>query len=173
MAQIPDTSDIADALSKESNSPAAVAAVNRLRVLHQLGATQASVEAGLRQQVGALIAERDQARAERDARPTAAELAEVEAERDRLQSQLADLLAPPSGPFAVPIVQFRAGLIGLRLALLSAPEQVRAKWNAILPELDILTVVYPREEPVASLLAEAVSDNLLSPAEALALRGGE
>lgn len=166
MAQIPDTPAIAAALHALNLGPEAAAAVTRLGQLHTLGATDEAIKLSL-------AAERDAAIAERDARPTAEALAEVEAERDSLRNRVAELTAPPSGPFAVPVVQFRAGLIGLRLALLSAPEQVRAKWGVILPELDILTAVYPREEPVASLLAEAVSDNLLSAAEALALRGGE
>lgn len=172
MATIPDTPTIATALAQVNittmSSPDIAKlsdAVQRLRDLHTLGGTDESIKLSL-------LGERDTARAERDARPTAARLAEVEAERDALQAQLDALLAPPP-VYSVPIVQFRAGLIPLRLALLSATEQVRAKWAVILPELDVLREVYPREEPVSGLLVEAQNDGLLTAEEVLQLRGGE
>lgn len=170
MAQIPDTPDIQSALQTFVNGlpdqlrAVPQAAATRLGVLHTLGGTDEGVKDGL-------IAERDQARAERDARPTTESFAELEAERDALLAELEPYRNPPPGPFAVPIVRFRAGLIPMRLRLLAASDAIRAKWDVILGELMILTAVYPREEPVAGLMAMAVADGVLTQAEADALSG--
>lgn len=170
MAQIPDTPDIQAALQTFVNGlPEQLRAVpqeaaTRLGVLHTLGGTDEGIKDGL-------IAERDQARAERDARPTQAAYDELEAERDALLAELEPYRNPPPGPFAVPVIQFRAGLIPMRLRLLSAADAIKAKWDVVLRELMILTVVYPREEPVAGLMVEAVSDGVLTQAEADALSG--
>ncbi len=164
MAQIPDTPDIADALALIPAVPAVTASVERLRVLHALGGTDEQLKVQY-------LAERDAARAERDARPTADQLAAVEAERDALQDQLDAINNPPDGPFAVPIVQFRAGLIPMRLRLLASDPATQAMWAVVLGELEVLSVVYPREMPVAGLLAKAVSDGVMLQAEADALSG--
>lgn len=160
---IPDTPAIADAIARFTN-PEAQAAATRLRALHRLGSTEAA-------NVEAMRADRDAARTERDARPTREAYDEVITERDALLAQIASANAPAVGPFSVPIVQFRAGLIPLRLRLLAATERAQAKWGVILEELAILSVVYPRIEPVASLLNEAVAEGLMTEAERAALRG--
>lgn len=162
MATIPDTPDIANALNR--SDPAQAAARERLLILHTLGTTEAGVAAAMRQRIADL-------EAERDARPTQEAFDELEAERDALLAELGPYRNPPPGPFAVPVVQFRAGLLPMRLRLLGADSETRLKWGVILPELDILTVVYPREQPVAGLLGLAVADGLLTQAEADALKG--
>jgi hypothetical protein len=170
VAQIPDTPDIQAALQTFVNRlpeqwrAVPQSAATRLGVLHQLGGTDEGVKEGL-------AAERDQARAERNARPTTESFAELKAERDALLAELEPYRNPPPGPFAVPIVQFRAGLIPMRLRLLHSSETIRAKWNVILGELVILSVVYPRQEPVAGLITMAVSDGVLTQSEADALSG--
>lgn len=171
MATIPDTSDIANALGAIDVSalPSAdiakiSAARERLRILHGLGATEEQVNQALRASVRAV-------EAERDARPT---IEEYVARFDRikeLEAELAVYTNPPPKPYTVPIGVFRGKLIGLRLALLTAPENVRAVWAVILPELDFLTEVYPRELPVSDLLALAQSQGLLNAEQVADIRG--
>lgn len=175
MATIPDTLDIARALyniplESAEDIERVQAARERLFVLHQLGATEEHANQTLRAR--ALAAE-----SERDARPTVEvhaaaldRIKELEATETVLLDQLAALRNPP-GPYTVPVAVFRGKLIPLRLALLTAPENVRAVWAVLLPELDHLTAVYPREEPATGLLALAVEHKLLTAAQVADIRG--
>lgn len=146
------------------------AARERLLILHQLGATEEHANLTLRAR--ALAAE-----TERDARPTVEvhaaaldRINDLQFIETNLRAQIAALLNP-SGPYTVPVAVFRGKLIPLRLALLGAPADIRVMWSVLLPELDHLTAVYPREEPVASLLALAVEHGLLNAAQVADIRG--
>lgn len=175
MATIPDTPDIAQALnsvpvSTVEDAARIRAARERLLILHSLGATEEQVNASLRERVRV-------AELERDARPTVEvhaaaldRIKELEATETALREQIAALRNPP-GPYTVPVAVFRGKLIPLRLALLGASDSVRATWAVLLPELDHLTAVYPREEPVAGLLALAVEHGLLNAAQVADIRG--
>jgi len=159
VATIPDTPAIANALEAVAILPEVTAAVQRLRILHTLGGTVAATEAGLRKQVADLIAERD-------ARPTAAALAEVEAERDSLRAELAALREVKPG---VPVAEFKRRLAPFYFALGGFPDAVQKQWDRVLALLDTYTVVYPREEPVAGLIQAARAQNLLTAEQAAAL----
>ncbi len=163
MPTFPDTPDIAAALSQ--SDPAQAAARTRLLLLHQLGGTQASAEAGLRARIAEL-------EAELLARPFQYQVDDLETRVAELEARVAELETPPAKPYTVPIGVFRGKLIPLRLALMAAPDAVKAVWAVLLPELDHLTEVYPREEPVAGLLALAQDHGLLTAAR-LADRRGE
>lgn len=175
MATIPDTPEIAQALgtvqvNTVDDAARIQAARERLLILHQLGATEERVSAALRESVRVV-------ESERDARPTVEEhttaldrIKALEEIETQLRAELAAVLNP-SGPYTVPVGEFRGKLIPLRLALLAAPENVRAVWGVLLPELDYLTAVYPREEPVAGLLALAVDHGLLNAEQVAYIQG--
>lgn len=79
--------------------------------------------------------------------------------------------APPAG---IPVSEFRRRLIPLRIALAMHPDAaVKAKWAAVLPELDHFTTVYPDQSPVADLIAMAIADGLVTSEQATALAATE
>lgn len=75
--------------------------------------------------------------------------------------------APPVG---VSSLTFRKRLIPLRVALTMHPDaSVKAKWAAVLPELDYFTIVYPDQSPVSDLITMAVADGLITSEQAVAI----
>jgi len=156
----PDTPDIATAAE-----PVAPAAAERLRLLHRLGQTAESAVESLRQARDAAEARAAQQTAYADA--TAAVNDALRTEVAALRDELNTLRAPR--PY-IPVNEFRLRLIPLRLALLAASDEVKARWSVILPELDRFSTVEPSEPRTAGLIDLAVADGLLTAEQAAALR---
>lgn len=92
-----------------------------------------------------------------------------------VSAALVAALASGSAPMVgIPVSEFRRRLIPLRIALTMHPDAgVKAKWAAVLPELDHFTTVYPDQSPVADLIAMAVADGLVTSEQAAALAATE